>query len=71
MWLSEELTLKETKITISEMKNEKLLTVVSNYIAPCAIELPMEAEECIATSNPSPYGPGGNWGDDDFDDDDN
>ena len=40
------------------------------YLTPLSIELPMASEECIAVSNPDPYG-GEHWGDDDFDDDGN
>ena len=49
------------------MKNEKLTPVVSDYQAPVSIELPMVTEGCIALSDPSGYGDGGDMGDD-FDD---
>ena len=51
------------------MKHEKTPSITA-YRAPLSIELPMEAEECIATSEPQSYTPGEDWGDD-FDDDNN
>ncbi|MBO4571671.1 MAG: hypothetical protein J5699_07080 [Bacteroidales bacterium] len=36
----------------------------TGYLAPRSVELPMETEQCIAMSDPSGYGDGGDMGDD-------
>ena len=46
------------------MKKEYLTPDPKGYLSPRSIELPMEPEECIAISNPNPYGDGGSLGDD-------
>ena len=50
------------------MKKEYLTPDPKGYLSPLSIELPMETEECIAMSDPNPYGNGGSL-DDDFEGD--
>ena len=57
-------TIKQKKKNISTMNRIYLTPDKTGYLAPRSVELPMETEQCIAMSDPSGYGDGGDMGDD-------